>query len=291
MLFCSFFCGGDFIAILPRDAASEKEASVGELQRKLTETQGRAQAAAVMEEEMKGKLAELEGSVREVRGRVEQRRSALSAEESRGAIVKALLAAKADGSITGIYGRLGDLGAIDAKYDVAVSTSCGALDYIVVSTTAVAQRCVELLRRGNYGVATFLILEKQQHLASRMNAQSSPPEGVPRLFDLVRCQDEALKPAFYYALRDTVVATDLQQAGRIAYGQDRRWRRVVTLKVDARQARRELEDDEEKLNSDLEALREAQSSAQQAAAEARSAQQELVRMETAIPKVRIAVQK
>jgi hypothetical protein len=37
------------------------------------------------------------------------------------------------------------------------------------------------------------------------------PEGAPRLFDLVRCEDETLLPAFYYALRDTVVATDLQQ--------------------------------------------------------------------------------
>lgn len=45
-----------------------------------------------------------------------------------------------------------------AKYDVAVSTSCGGLDYIVVETTAAAQACVELLRRDNLGVATFMIL-------------------------------------------------------------------------------------------------------------------------------------
>jgi hypothetical protein len=41
----------------------------------------------------------------------------------------------------------GDLGAIDAKYDVAVSTAVGALDYIVVETTSDAQRCVEYLRK------------------------------------------------------------------------------------------------------------------------------------------------
>ena len=41
----------------------------------------------------------------------------------------------------------GDLGAIDAKFDVAVSTSCGALDYIVVEDTATAQKCVDMLRR------------------------------------------------------------------------------------------------------------------------------------------------
>ena len=41
----------------------------------------------------------------------------------------------------------GDLGAIDAKFDVAVSTSCAALDYIVVEDTATAQKCVDMLRR------------------------------------------------------------------------------------------------------------------------------------------------
>lgn len=41
----------------------------------------------------------------------------------------------------------GDLGAIDAKFDVAVSTSCGALDYIVVEDTVTAQKCVDMLRR------------------------------------------------------------------------------------------------------------------------------------------------
>lgn len=44
-------------------------------------------------------------------------------------------------------GCAGDLGAIDAKYDVAVSTAVGALDYIVVETTSDAQRCVEYLRK------------------------------------------------------------------------------------------------------------------------------------------------
>jgi chromosome segregation ATPase len=35
--------------------------------------------------------------------------------------------------------RTGDLGAIDAKFDVAVSSAVPALDYIVVDTTVTAQ--------------------------------------------------------------------------------------------------------------------------------------------------------
>lgn len=53
------------------------------------------------------------------------------------------------------------------------------------------------------------------------------PENVARLYDLVQIEDEDVRTAFYYALRDTLVAKDLDQASRIAYGAQRY--RVVTL--------------------------------------------------------------
>lgn len=122
----------------------------------------------------------------------------------------------------------GDLGAIDAKYDVAVSTACGPLDNIVVDTMATAQTCVTYLRQHDIGRATFIPLEKQQRFLSRCSRKISTPENVPRLFDLIRVQDERVLPAFYYGLQDTLVAQDLDQASRIAYGRTRY--RVVTLK-------------------------------------------------------------
>ncbi len=72
----------------------------------------------------------------------------------------------------------GDLGAIDPKYDVAISSACGALEYIVVDTASEAQRVVEFLRRNKLGVATCLILEKQRHLARAMAEKVTPPEGA-----------------------------------------------------------------------------------------------------------------
>lgn len=54
------------------------------------------------------------------------------------------------------------------------------------------------------------------------------PEHTPRLFDLVKVKDEEIRQAFYFALRDTLVADNLDQATRVAYQKDRRWR-VVTL--------------------------------------------------------------
>ena len=50
---------------------------------------------------------------------------------------------------------------------------------------------------------------------------------MPRLFDLVKVNNPDIRPAFYFALRDTLVAKDLDQAMRIAYGKT--CYRVVTL--------------------------------------------------------------
>eukprot|EP00850_Spirogloea_muscicola_P004528 SM000019S05072 [mRNA] locus=s19:742976:750966:- [translate_table: standard] len=122
-----------------------------------------------------------------------------------------------------------DLGAIDAKYDIAISTACGALDFLVAQTTADAQACVDMVRSQNLGVVSTIILEKQKHLVPEMTKHVHTPEGVVRLFDLVKVKDEHLKPAFFFALRNTVVAEDIDQGQRIAYGKDRHFRRVVTL--------------------------------------------------------------
>lgn len=50
------------------------------------------------------------------------------------------------------------------------------------------------------------------------------------MFDLVRVTDQRVLPAFYFALRETLVANDLEQATRIAYGSPRY--RVVSLRGD-----------------------------------------------------------
>ncbi|XP_021916758.1 structural maintenance of chromosomes protein 4 isoform X2 [Zootermopsis nevadensis] len=161
------------------------------------------------------------------RAQVEETRSSMQANRSRGRVLDSLMEQKRQGHLPGIFGRLGDLGAIDQKYDVAVSTACGPLDNIVVDTVDTGQRCIEFLKRNDIGRATFIALEKQEHLRHKCITPISCPEGVPRLFDLIRVEDECVRPAFYYALRDTLVANDLDQATRIAYGRQRF--RVVTL--------------------------------------------------------------
>uniref|UniRef100_A0AAQ5XND8 Structural maintenance of chromosomes protein n=1 Tax=Amphiprion ocellaris TaxID=80972 RepID=A0AAQ5XND8_AMPOC len=166
--------------------------------------------------------------VRELRQKVDEAKSSLSSNRSRGKVLDALMQQKRSGKIFGIFGRLGDLGAIDEKYDVAISSSCGALDNIVVDTIDTAQKCVTFLKEQNIGVATFIGLDKMKVWEKNM-ASIRTPEDCPRLFDMVRVKDESVRPAFYFALRDTLVAQDMEQATRIAFQKDKRWR-VVTLK-------------------------------------------------------------
>ncbi|VDN42681.1 unnamed protein product, partial [Gongylonema pulchrum] len=159
----------------------------------------------------------------------EQKRQTVEASRSQNNVMRRLMAEKSSGNIPGIYGRLGDLGAIDEKYDVAISTTCKPLDYIVVDTVDTAQMCVEFLRRENLGIASFLALDKQEKLLPYMKKPSSTPENAPRLFDLIRVTDPAVLPAFYFALRDTLIVDDITTATRIGIGGRQRYR-VVTLK-------------------------------------------------------------
>lgn len=123
-------------------------------------------------------------------------------------------------------GRLGSLGTIPDKYDVAVSTACGALNNLVVDTVEQGQGCIEYLRKQNVGRASFMVLEKLNQ--SNGLDKIATPENVPRLFDLIKPKEPRFAPAFYKGVGNTLVANDLDQANRIAFGGQKRWR-VVTL--------------------------------------------------------------
>jgi structural maintenance of chromosome 4 len=53
--------------------------------------------------------------------------------------------------------------------------------------------------------------EKQVALLPKLKESVRTPEGVPRLFDLIKVQDERMKLAFFAAMGNTVVAKDLDQ--------------------------------------------------------------------------------
>jgi len=160
---------------------------------------------------------------------LELSRASMQSTTGRSRVTNAILkAAKKNGELAncGVMGRLGDLAAIDEKYDVAVSTACGMLDHIVVQTTAGTQKCLEFLRKHNLGRASFVPLDKMKKGAH--DRQVSTPEGAPRLFDLINPGHISITPALFLAVGNTLVAPDLETATRWAYEFGKRWR-VVTV--------------------------------------------------------------
>ena len=204
-----------------RDAKLEElkgcQAEKARLERAAKEVGAELQKIAQDEPKLRSQLSN-------ARQKADEARSSLSATQTRGNVLTALMRMKESGRIDGFHGRLGNLGAIDQKYDVAISTACGALDNFVTDTVEAGQQCIEYLRKTNLGRGNFICLDK---LRVRDISPIQTPENAPRLFDLVQAKDERFRPAFYHALQDTIVAKDLAQANRIAYGA-RRWR-VVTL--------------------------------------------------------------
>ena len=156
------------------------------------------------------------------------KRSAQMATKSGGKVLDALMGQKANGNIPGIIGRLGDLGGIDKKYDVAVSTAGSeSLDTILVDNSATGSKCIDFLKRNDVGRGNFLALDRQHGKYDRHMEPREFPQGVPRLFDLIQVAEERFRPAFYHYLRDTLVANNTEQATEVAYGRQRY--RVVTL--------------------------------------------------------------
>ncbi|WFD30481.1 Structural maintenance of chromosomes protein 4 [Malassezia sp. CBS 17886] len=150
---------------------------------------------------------------------------AAAASRSHGDVLTGLMRQSELGLIQGFHGRLGSLGAIDQRYDVAISTACPGLQNLVVESVETGQQCIEHLRKHNLGRANFILLQSL-NVKEQAMAPLRTPENAPRLFDLVTPRECRFAPAFYHQLRDTLVAKDLDQANRIAYGA-KRWR-VVT---------------------------------------------------------------
>ncbi|KAF9487486.1 RecF/RecN/SMC protein [Pleurotus eryngii] len=209
---------------LHADQAS-KEEEIQTLRSQKTQSERDASRHRKAVQDLQGKVDELRKKSSSARSKVDEAKASQAASTSQNRVVDGLSRLASQGRIQGFHGRLGSLGTIDDKYDVAISTACGALNNIVVDTVDQGQACIEYLRAQNLGRASFMILEKVANAPGM--APINTPEGVPRLFDLVRPKDPRFAPAFYKVLRDTLVATDLNQANRIAYGQKRY--RVVTL--------------------------------------------------------------
>lgn len=195
----------------------QRQAEKARLEKDVRKIQDALQKLARSEPEVRSQISN-------ARQKADEARASLASSQNQGNVLKGLMRLKESGRIDGFHGRLGNLGTIEEKYDVAISTACPSLENMVVDSVEVGQQCIDYLRKNNLGRANFILLDR---LAKRDLSAIETPENVPRLYDLVKPKDAIFAPAFYSVMQNTLVAKDLEQANRIAYGA-KRWR-VVTL--------------------------------------------------------------
>jgi structural maintenance of chromosome 4 len=174
------------------------------------------------------KEKELESNISKIRVRIEASKIDTSRRQNKNKMNQALGAAAKNGVLSGLLGRLADLGTVDEKYDLATGAAIGtAAEHLVVRTAEEAERCIAFLKSNSLGRTTFIILEKLQYLQEKLKSPQIP-KGSKRLIDLVQVENEEARLAFYFVVRDTLVAPNLDEATRLAYQPTKR-NRVVTL--------------------------------------------------------------
>lgn len=207
-----------------QEARQTKEEELRDCRNEWAKLEKQAMRVQAELDKMMQKEPALRSNLSGARQKADEAKASLAATQTQGNVLTGLMRLKESGRIEGFHGRLGNLGVIDQRYDVAISTACPQLDNMVVDTVEVGQQCIDYLRKNNLGRANFICLDKLQ---VRDLSRIDTPENVPRLYDLVKPKDARFSPAFYNVLQNTLVAKDLQHANRIAYG-EKRWR-VVTL--------------------------------------------------------------
>ncbi|KAI5160445.1 structural maintenance of chromosome 4 [Nematocida ausubeli] len=122
--------------------------------------------------------------------------------------------------IEGYHGRVKDLGSIPDKYTMALSAVAkGALNNLVVDTTRIAEKCLDIIKSKQLGRHTIIVLDK-------IAADIKQSKECNRLLDKIRTKD-LYRRCFYHILGDTLVVNNMEAAMKRAFAPDRP--KVVTL--------------------------------------------------------------
>lgn len=174
--------------------------------------------------EIKSVISDLENTLRGLHhdyARSEARIKA-AAELSYSEPVEAVLRAKKNRELPGIYGTIAELGKVDTKYSVALEIAAGArMQSVVVDNDEDAARAIRYLKDHRFGRVTFLPLNKMGTMPQiKKNGKEGYIDYAINLVDY----DTKLAPAFWYVFRDTLVVDELNTARRLMGG-----KRLVTL--------------------------------------------------------------
>jgi len=218
----------------------KKQKELAEKQEKFTLIDDQIQQTERIHRDKEEKLKDIENEYTTIDKRFRQNQSELNhinsqvqTTQSRDRTLNFLLGQKQQGKLQGFHQRLGSLASIDSKYDVAICTAAGGfLDYYLVDDVKSGEAAKNLLKEHKQGTGSFICMDKMLRHAQQANRRFDVPQLAPnthRLFDLIEISDPIYRNTFYYALRDTLVVENIDDAQKVAFGSQTRYR-VVTLK-------------------------------------------------------------
>ncbi len=192
-----------------------KRSELAEIGGKMSKAESRLRRAEKELEEKTKALKKVEGELAKAR---EELIKAEAQTEVRGNRAVEFLKAQ---RIEGLYGTLGELINVpDSTYAVAVEVALGGnYDNVVVEDDRVAEKAIKLLKEKKLGRLTFLPLNK----IKPRSMKEKPRFGVPAM-DVVS-YDQRFRNAVAYALGDTLIVDDMEEARTVGIGKVR----MVTL--------------------------------------------------------------
>lgn len=193
---------------------NQLENSIPEMEEALRERQ-------IEVEKMKNERPNIQTKIEQLSSKLADAQQEEGGGRSRGKVLDYVMNLKSKKIVPGVVGRLGDLGGIDQRYDVALSSSCD-MDYIVVERAADATKILEYVKRDKVGAVRFFALDKVRPFAPA--DQFNLPG--PRLVDQIRCDREDLMGCFFQACGNTLVARNSEEAERFAFNSGGRHRAV-----------------------------------------------------------------
>lgn len=146
-----------------KESLEKEKESLKNLTKEIPQMKEQVTQKQQQKQDLEKEEKETQADLNKVRSRLEENRINQQVAQSNNRVLNALMKERQKGTIPGILGRLGDLGGIDKKYDVAISTCCGRLDNIVVTDVNTAQKCIQFLKDHNIGRASFIALDKVSH--------------------------------------------------------------------------------------------------------------------------------
>ncbi|KAI5964050.1 SMC4 [Candida pseudojiufengensis] len=195
-----------------------KEAELQEKEQTLLAIEEQISLGEDQTDSRKQRLEKMKSQINRAKNKYHDTSQIFQNRQNQNNVLTALTKLGKSGRIDGFYGKLGDLGSIDDKYDVAVSTAVPGLDSMVVETVETAQACIDYLRKNRLGYANFICLNKLRNYDLSPISIPGDPSKIKRLFDLINPINPKFAPAFYSKMFNTLVAPDLNEAKKVAYG-------------------------------------------------------------------------